>query len=58
MNGLKSIILDYESRGFKVTSVIADSAFKPIINWMRHELHIDLTTCAAELHVPTAKDAI
>ena len=25
---------------------------------MRHELHVDLTTCALNLHVPRAKNAI
>ena len=44
--------------GFKVTSVFADSAFKPLINWIRQELHVNLTTCAADLHVPRAKNAI
>ena len=31
-NGLKSIVLDYEERRFKVTSVFTDNAFKPLIS--------------------------
>ena len=58
MNGLKSIVLDYEAREFKVVTVFADGAFKPMIDWMRQDLYIDLTTCAADLHVPRAKNTI
>ena len=44
INGLKSIILDYEARKFKVTTVFLDVAFKPINNWMGQELYADLIT--------------
>ena len=57
-NGLKSILLDYEARGFKVTTTFNEGEFKSIINWTRNKLHIDLTTCAADLHVPRAENAI
>ena len=58
MNRLKSIVLDYERRGFNVTIAFVDSVFKLIINWMRQELYMDLTTCAADFCVPRAKNAI
>ena len=29
-----------------------------MIDWARQELHLDLTRCAADLHVPCVKDAI
>jgi len=29
-----------------------------MIDWMRQELHIDLTTCAADSHVPRVENAI
>ena len=32
--------------------------FEPIIDWARQELHLDLITCAADSHVPHAKNAI
>ena len=44
MNRLKSIVLDYEAKEFKVTIAFAEGAFKPMINWMGQELHVDLTT--------------
>ena len=30
-NGLQSIVLDYQSRAFKVTSVFGDGAYKPLV---------------------------
>ena len=33
-------------------------AFKPSVEWMRQDLHVDLTTCAADSHMPRAKNAI
>ena len=30
----------------------------PMIDWARQELHLDLTTCAADSHVPCVKNAI
>ena len=35
MNGLKSIVLDYKSRGFKVTTAFAEDIFKHMIDLMR-----------------------
>ena len=32
-NRLLKIVLDYETRGFKVVSMFGDGAFKPIVNW-------------------------
>ena len=32
--------------------------FGPLIDWARIELHVDLVTCAPELHVPRAENAI
>ena len=32
MNGLKSIVLDYEAKEFKVITAFPDGAFKPIIH--------------------------
>ena len=57
-NGLKSVILDYEAREFKVTSIFVNNTFKPLTNWMKQDLHIDLTTCAADLQVLRANNAI
>ena len=56
--GLQAIVLDYQSRGSKVVSAFGDRAFEPIINWARQELHLDLTTCAADSHVSRAENAI
>ena len=57
-NGLRSIVLDYQSMRFKVTSIFKDGAFKPSVKYMRQDLHVDLTTGATDLHVPKAKNAI
>ena len=57
-NGLKSIILDYEAREFKITSKFTDNSFKPLIKWMRQDLHVYLITCATELLVTRAKNTI
>ena len=35
MNGLKSIAIDYEGRRFKVATVSAEGAFKPMIDKIR-----------------------
>ena len=56
--GLQSIVLDYQSRGFKVVSAFGDRAFVPIIDCARQELHLGLTTYAADSHVPRAENAI
>ena len=57
-NGLLSIVLDYQSRGFKITSAFGDGIFEPVVTWVRQKLHVDLTICAADLHVPRAKNVI
>ena len=31
--GIQAIVLDYQSRGFKVVSAFGDGAFDSIINW-------------------------
>ena len=57
-NGLQQIILDYQSRGFKVVSMFRDGEFEPLVDWVQSELHIDLVTCATDSHEPRAKNAI
>ena len=57
-NVIKHITLDYQARGFNVVPAFGDGAFKHLTDWMRSELHIALTTCAADLHVPRAKNVI
>ena len=57
-NELQQIVLDYEARGFKVISMFWDGAFKSIVNRAQSELHINLVTCAADLHVPRAENTI
>ena len=57
-NGLRSIVLNYQTRGSKATSVFGDRAFEPLVEWIRHDLHIDLTTCAADSPVPQAEKTI
>ena len=53
-NGLQSIVLDYQSRGFKVVSAFGNGAFEPLVEWVRQQLQVDLTTCVAGSHVPQA----
>ena len=57
-NVMKHITLDYHARGFNVATAFGDGAFKHLTHWMRSELHINLTTCAADSHVPRAENAI
>ena len=57
-NGLRSIVVNYQARRFKVTSVFGDGAFKPLVKWTRQDFHVDLTTCATDSHVPRAKNVI
>ena len=57
-NGLQSIVIDYQAMGFKVTSAFGDGAFKPLVNLMRHDLHVDLSTCAADSNMSQAENAI
>ena len=56
-NGLRSIVLDYQSREFKVVSAFGDGAFEPLVDWARQDLHLDLTVCAADSHAPKAENA-
>ena len=53
--GTKIIVLDYEAREFKAVTAFADGALKPIVGWMRQELQVDLTTCAADSHKPKCR---
>ena len=46
------------SRVFEVTSAFGDRAFEPLVEWMRQDLHVDLTTCAADSHVVRAENTI
>ena len=57
-NTLKQITLDYQAREFKVVSAFRNGAFKYLTNWTRSELHIDLVTYAAALHVPRSENTI
>ena len=38
--------------------MFGDGAFKPIVDWARTELHVDLVTCAADSHVPRVENTI
>ena len=57
-NGIQQIVQDYHVRGFKVVTMFGDKEFDPVIEWVRHQLHIDLVTSAAQGHVPRAENAI
>ena len=57
-NAMKQITLDYQARGFNVATAFGDGEFKLLTNWMKNELHINLTTCAADSHVPRTENAI
>ena len=37
---------------------MGDGAFEPLVKWARQELHLYLTACAIDSHVPRAKNAI
>ena len=56
--GLQSIVLDYQSRRFKVVSAFGDGALEPSANWARQYLHLDLSTCAVDSYVPRAENTI
>ena len=43
---------------FKVTSAFGARTFEPLVTWMRQDLHVDLTTCAADLYVPRVENVI
>ena len=57
-NAMKQITLDYQARGFNVATAFGNGAFRHLINWIRSELYINLTTYAANSHVPRAENAI
>ena len=57
-NVMKQITLNYQARGFNVAIAFGNGEFDKLIDWMRNELNIDLITCAADSHVPSAKNAI
>ena len=55
---MKQITLDYQARRFNVVSAFGDGEFDHLKDWMRSELHIDLHTCAIDLHVSWTENAI
>ena len=55
---MKQVILDYQARGFNVATIFGDDEFDHLLDWMRSELNINLTACAADSHVPRAENAI
>ena len=57
-NGLRLIILDYQSRGFNITSAFGNGAFQPLVIKMRQDLEVDLTTYAADSYMQRAETAI
>ena len=57
-NTMKRITLDYQARRFNVVTTFGDGAFEHLTDWMRSELHITLTICVADPHVPRPKNAI
>ena len=57
-NAMKQITLDYQARGFNVATAFGNGEFRHLIDWMRNELHINLTTCATGSHVARAENAI
>ena len=57
-NAMKQITLDCQARGFNVVSAFGDDEFDHLKDWMRDKLHIDQDTCAADSHLPRAKNTI
>ena len=55
---MQQITLNYQARGFNVTTAFDNGTFKHLTDWMRSELHINLTTCVSDSHVPRAENAI
>ena len=55
---MKHITLDYQARQFNVATAFGDGPFEHLTDWMRNELHIALTICVADSHVPRAENAI
>ena len=54
---MEQITLNYQARGFNVVTAFDNDKFNHLKDWM-NESHIDLDTCAADLHVPRAESAI
>ena len=48
MNRLMSIVLEYEARGFNVTTTFTEGCFESIFSWTNEELLIDLTNFATD----------
>ena len=38
--------------------MFGDREIEPLVDWVISELHIDLVTCPADLHVPRAENSI
>ena len=57
-NALKTIVAEYNTRGFKVRTASGDNAFAPLKDWMLEELDIVLTTCDSDSHVPRVENSI
>ena len=58
MNKLISTIFNYEARGFKITLAFTNNNFNSMIELIRQELYIDLTTCTDDSHMPRAENEI
>ena len=43
-----SIVLEYEARGFNVTTTFTEGCFESIFSWTNEELLIDLTNFATD----------
>lgn len=57
-DALRTIVSDYQHRGFRVCTAFGDNAFEPLKGWMKSELNIVLDTCDTNSHVPRAENAI
>lgn len=57
-NAVKTIVNEYENRGFEVTSAAGDNAFEPIKEWMMVEHGITLDTCDSDSHEPHIENTI
>ena len=57
-NAMRQITLDYQARGFNVATAFGNGEFDHLTEWMRSELHINLTTCATDSHVLRPENAI
>ena len=52
---MKQFTLNYQVRRFNVISAFGDGEFDHLKDWMKGALHIDLDTCAVDIHVPWAE---